>query len=86
MLPLALWDHHPPMPGVLSHCASLPLCTAWANAPVYRQLLRERGVEVVTPEEVQDWEKVRFFVGWNPPPGLLAKVRTWGSITSLLFI
>lgn len=47
----------------------------WANAHIYRRLLEERGVPLVTPEGVEDWGSITMFCGWKPPLGLLEQVR-----------
>lgn len=45
----------------------------WASKDRYRELLQERRLPVLYPEQVTDWSSIGFAVAWKPPPGLLAE-------------
>lgn len=59
------------------------LFTEWGHKDRYRQLMEARGMKVVYPEDVQDWECVGFAVAWLPPVGLLAKCPNLKAAMSL---
>ncbi|GBF95182.1 glyoxylate hydroxypyruvate reductase A [Raphidocelis subcapitata] len=59
------------------------LYTEWASKDRYKQLLEERGLNVVYPGDVADWEAIRFAVAWKPPPGLLTQCRNLEAAMSL---
>jgi hypothetical protein len=64
-----------------SMCQRLHVCVCmaarldWATKDRWYQKLKDEGLPVAWPSEVRSWDAVRFAVGWNFTPDVLAKVR-----------
>lgn len=61
---------------VLLHCA-------WLNRDLWFDSLRAAGMPVVWADQVRDWSAVRFAVGWNFTPELLAKMPSLRAVASM---
>ncbi|KAG2446665.1 hypothetical protein HYH02_008235 [Chlamydomonas schloesseri] len=72
----AATDADAPGAQVLLHCN-------WLNKQLWFDQLTAAGVPVAWPDDIRDWSSIRYAVGWNFTPEVLAKMPGLRAIASL---